>query len=514
MKQKIYSAIILIVAVFFRIYTLGYSDFQGDEVSAQNFLFGELTFPQFLASRTIGPAQYILNYLTNLLFFNSQNVEFFIRLPYALAGILTVMLAYKVVNRSKSKRNAALTTFVLGSSGLLIAFSRIVQYQSFVILLGIINLMLIQTYNKNQNLNTALKLSFVGILGGAFHYDFAVILISTATYLALEHKIKHLLVYSSLVISSLGIIYLPILFMPISLNTVQYVFGNRVTSNVTWDALNYSLKLLQIYHSKEFLLFIAALLIIWVLQISKKSWLILLTSVPAFAAIIYRILNNQQNTELTLVSAAFFLIFMLVQVGKTHKTLRYLTLWFGVSFLTYGLLFQKPLTHIYTFLVPLLIMITATFPKIKSNALKVVQNGIFAVVLVVSLSFNYQAFIETNTEYPWQKENYIFGNMPSEIAEGANIDGIFGFPYYRNWKEVGEIAKRIAKENGVKYYDSNEKGSITKYHMQGFSYDQIKSQLHIRIERPQSMWTPNRPNKNPIYTFGATEIFLVSLGDR
>lgn len=48
----------LLVGIFFRIYNLNYSEFQGDEVSAQNFLFGEQNFSNFLLTRTIQRTKY------------------------------------------------------------------------------------------------------------------------------------------------------------------------------------------------------------------------------------------------------------------------------------------------------------------------------------------------------------------------------------------------------------------------------------------------------------------------
>jgi len=99
---------------------------------------------------------------------------------------------------------------------------------------------------------------------------------------------------------------------------------------------------------------------------------------------------------------------------------------------------------------------------------------------------------------------------------------MFGFPYYRNWDEIGNIVMN-SKNNG--YYSTNERESISRYHI-GLTKDSNQAGHYIYIRNPQSFtkkitnpkvsyWMSKYP---PIATFfksgePVTEIYFMPQGN-
>jgi len=86
-----------------------------------------------------GPVQFIITYLLKFINPNYDN-QLLLRLPFALAGLFAVIYFYKFVRINFGKKIAFYSSLFFATNGLLVAFSRIVQYQSFVILFMIASL--------------------------------------------------------------------------------------------------------------------------------------------------------------------------------------------------------------------------------------------------------------------------------------------------------------------------------------------------------------------------------------
>ena len=109
-------------------------------------------------------------------------------------------------------------------------------------------------------------------------------------------------------------------------------------------------------------------------------------------------------------------------------------------------------------------------------------------------SFNYQAFVTATPEYPWNSKTYVFGRMSEALSSGEAIEGIFGFPYNRNWREIGSKVGDL----GVSIYSSNEKFRLTKYYLRDYTWDENDYQVYIWVDRPQSLSRQERPPQAPL----------------
>ncbi len=493
--------LILAVGIFFRLFNLGYSEFQGDEVVAQNYLWDERGFVTFLLTRTVGPGQFVISKIMNFFFLSSSHPEFYQRLPFALAGITLLVITYLVVAKSLNRNTAIITTLLLATSGLLIAFARIVQYQTFVMLFSLLAIYTLHLYFQRREekfLNISAILSAVSLL---FHYDSLSFILPIVLILAFTRSFKALFKYLVLVGVIVAFFYIPFVLTPTFKTTLFFLLGERISSGTSHDSIFYSAKLLFIYHPKELLvLYGLGFLTVFTKFMKNASKFESVGWLTALALILLRFYLQTSNIVLIYSSTLVFCLLTLNLLTKTAKAKpkfeNLIELWFLISFTSYAVFMTLPLTHIYNFFIPFFILVGIEFTSLKSTK-KALTAGIIALVLIVTastLSFNFAAFIDTSPEYPWNSKNYIFGQMPQNVAEGEEVKGIFGFPYYRNWREI----KSFIDTKGFSTYNSNEKYRLVKYYMKPHEwiYDNVRYYIYIKL--PQSLSKYEKPQGIPV----------------
>ena len=126
-------ALILVIASFFRFASLGYSEFQGDEteamVPAARVLAGDPD--ALMLGRRKGPAEILLPMFPWRLAETTDEAS--ARLPFALAGLGTLATLFLLGRKLGGNPAGFAAAAVAALNGLLIAFSRIVQYQAIVL---------------------------------------------------------------------------------------------------------------------------------------------------------------------------------------------------------------------------------------------------------------------------------------------------------------------------------------------------------------------------------------------
>ena len=122
---------LLVLAAAFRVLWLGYSEFQGDEaivmLKAAAAVQGRRDV-LFLHKK--GPAEILIP--TALLALAGRLPEAWARLPFALTGLGGLAVLYLLGREMASERTGLWATPLMALNGYLVAFSRIVQYQSLV----------------------------------------------------------------------------------------------------------------------------------------------------------------------------------------------------------------------------------------------------------------------------------------------------------------------------------------------------------------------------------------------
>lgn len=495
--MKIQKSIIIVTfaAAIFRLVNLGYSDFLQDEVGAQNYLFGEQNPIEFLFSRSIGPGEFVISYIFNFFFYN-RNPEFFVRLPFTIFGILIIPLVYFVVARFLNKKTALITSALFAFSGLFVAFSKIVQYQSVLIFLIILSLYFLSSHNIKLNYKF---LAVSGILAGIsvlFHYDALSYILPAFVFLTLKKDVKGILYFGVPTTFIIGLFYIPYILAPFFPQTLDYLLNYRIDSEFKFDSVYHSFRLLFFYHSKEFIFLLLfglfGALFVSVKKFKNFSAFLLVLSL---SFIIIRVFTPQHEPFLRYSSTFVFGIFCLSHIFNIYKKgnlnfLSFIEIWFLFAFITYGIFFTKPLTHIYSFLIPGFILSAHYFSFLLEKH-KYAVLTVFFIAFVSAVSYNHQAFIETKTRFPWVNERYILGFM---IPQGENMVNIaeslgigFGFPYNRGWRQIQNTTLEFKNKMNIVSYNTNERSRIAKYYMQHLKNEPANPDIYIYVVDPYSL---------------------------
>lgn len=495
--------LILILASILRLINLGYSDFQGDEIKALFLPEAGQSISDFLLTQRKGPIQFLVTYLLKIID-PSYSHEFLIRLPFALAGILAVYFFYKFIRSEFNERLAFYASFFLATNGFFVAFSRIVQYQSFVILFMIMALYYFGLASKDKSYNyKGLYLGFVfWALSVLSHYD-GVFIAPYVLYLlfrwsklqvfnfrevygkfTLTKPIKHLLLSGFIALVLVLIFYVPFVFN-IDPGTKSYWQG-RLSG--TGGKISSSRYLFSVYQP------------IYVVHIYT------LLFVFGFVESIRRFIGVEMLLSIFKAKFRVWATIVLLLVKDYFQKLVALNLWFLIPFIFMEALVNIPGTHIYTYLLPLFIYLGLGILLIEKLAYMLFRHISYVISFAgVSVIFafiflqSYVIFVDHAVEYPWTSEKFFIWEFP-EPTPVFHLS-MFGFPYYRHWEEIGDFVEngeayipcpankeftecpfKLAK---VRYYSTNERSSMSRYHI-SFNKDTDSAGYYVYIRNPQS----------------------------
>ena len=460
-KQNLLLLILGFTTLWLRLVNLGYSDYQGDEIKA---LFlpeeGQSIYTFFLTQRK-GPMQFIITFLLKLVDPNYIN-RFFMRLPFAVAGILAVFFFYKLINLYFDKKIAFFSAFFLATNGFFVAFSRIIQYQSYVIFFMVLALYFFSLAFKNEKWK--LKGIYLGFLAWSFsmlsHYDgvFIAPFVLYTLYRWIKtyeiKSVKEFLKYFAIPVLITAILllsfYIPFV-MELSKSTLSYWKG-RIEG--TGGKISSSKYLFTVYQP------------IYVIHI--YTGLVVLGGVRT----LIRIFQNFKKKN-------YERLFLYVGLGA----------WFVIAIAFMEFFVNIPGTHVYTYLISLFIFLGMGVKFIWEILNKYLSKITFSgflfwlgtfIVFGFIFAQSHQIFVEHGTEYPWKNEQFLIWTLPKPTP--IYHLSIFGFPYYRHWDEIGDFVTS-SENNG--WYSTNERKSIARYHVP-FDKDTEEAGHFIYINNPQS----------------------------
>lgn len=435
-KLKLAPIIFLaITAIWLRLVNLGYSNYQGDEIKALFLPEPGQTLTSFLLDQRKGPLQFLITYLVKIINPDYSN-EFVTRLPFAIAGILAIFFFYKFVELNFNKKIAFYASFFVSTNGFFIAFSRIVQYQSFVILFMIMSLYFFTLAAQNERWK--IKGIYLGFITWSLsilaHYD-GVFIAPFIAYLLLiwflKYKKMHLKHIIGAVVAfgaSLGLFYVPFV-LTLSNSTLLY-WQNRVSGGQG--------------------------------KVSSSKYLFTVYQ-PIYVLKVY----------LTLTALGLGSFIAKLREFKSTRNIKnlYLFGWFLVPFIFMEIFINIPGTHIYTYLVPVAIIMGMGIEFGEELFIKVVKKpklnylvyaSIFSIFMFIFLQSN-AIFVDNSKEYPWEYEQFfvwtLFKPTPSYHLS------MFGFPYFRNWEEIGKYVTTQPNQGSQIYYSTNERDSMARYYI-------------------------------------------------
>ena len=476
-KFDLNIGILLISSTILRIINLGYSDYQGDEIKAFFILEPGQTVAEFLLNQRKGPVQFFITYLLKPLSANFDD-QFILRLPFAIAGILSVFFFYLLLKDIFNNKLAFYAAFFLSTNGFFVAFSGIVQYQSFVILFAVLALYSLNAASKREKL--AIPGLFFGFLFWALsilsHYDGIFIAPAVVYFIYNWFKLSDLKTPRKLVL--IGITALIPLALLLSFY-IPFVLNISETTTAYWEGrlsgavsakISSSNYLFSVYQPIYVLHIYRILFVIGFVGLFYTS---IRKCLSGIAAKTYKLLRLADDFLLTDFSPLIIVT---------------LFVWFGLAFLFWEKLVYIPGTHIYNYLIPMVVImsfgivvlekLTARFFKFK-QVKKLILIPIAIVFIFIFLQ-SFAVFVENNTEYPWHEERFYWWtfNKPTPIFHLS----MFGFPYYRDWEGIRTF---IHQNNDIDAYSTNERKSIARYYIK-LQKDTAQAGYFVFIKNPQS----------------------------
>lgn len=422
--------LVLLLATLLRVINLDYKELQGDEgiIMARSaaIISGDES-EIFLHQK--GPMEIMLPTVSWVL--TGAINDFWLRIPFAWAGIIAVLGIYTLAQRWFNNNAALASSLLFALGGFGIAFSRIVQYQSLVILWGLIALVCADRYRKS---NRAIELIFsVLFISGAIlaHYDALLVVPALLWIIFGKIRLEDGLKWKHYLLAGVvGLLFLLIFFFPYVTNpnfsrTLAYLVGDRVGLEDRSLAIGLGAvrgwQMSTLYNSTWYVLGLIILTSVGLIFLAKKR--------TQFAAVIYLF----------------------------------------VPVIFYGFIVQDPRTHVYTIFAPAALMagygFLETWRNIQNrNNRFLTGNVILASIVwfVVVTLYSILLFVDTNPERQrtWELNRPVPW-LYLTTWDSPPIFGLFGYPHQAGWRAALNL---VDLENDLPYI-SNEEEEITNWYM-------------------------------------------------
>ncbi|MFQ5421193.1 MAG: hypothetical protein ACE5EY_12625, partial [Anaerolineae bacterium] len=302
-----------------------------------------------------------------------------------------------------------------------IAFARIVQYQSFVLLWGLLALLHAGRY-REEGKAVDLGLTAVFLAGGLLsHYD-AVLVVPAIVWLVWPRvqvaRWREWLLSAVTGLGLLTVFYVPYVYHPNFAKTQNYLLGARLGQTpddavVYWSGAEVW-QMITFYNSIYYVIGLLGLLLVGLL-----------------------VLRRERN-------------------GRIASLLTFL-----VPLLFYTVIVDDARTHVYT-MFPGAVLLAAVgavwlWQTVSQPVMRRVLVGVFAGFVAVSAVYVFLLFVDTTPERQrtWTPNRPAF--YPTTWEEPP-LYGLFGFPYQAGWRAVSELPLAMP-------YASNEEEEITNVYM-------------------------------------------------
>ncbi|HID64073.1 MAG TPA: hypothetical protein EYP49_15245, partial [Anaerolineae bacterium] len=389
------------------------------------------------------------------------------RLPFALASLTAMFAVFLLGWRMLGPVAGWSAAMLFALDGYFIAFARFVQYQSVVVLLAaLVVLILYRLYVRPRALTAYLTLAALFMATALLHhYDAAVTLIP-ACFLFVAIGWKKRTSWGKLLRSFLpaaavgGVIlagfYLPYVLHPHFQVTFLYLADSRVgRSSMPYNNLVDVFLRSTVYNSSYYVLLLIALMVVAMVMAYRRGWGRRWGIVFSVGLLLLLALTLWRDDWLTLGSTDFlFLLFALAlgliwiapRLGVAERTL---WLWFGLPFVLAMFFIDTPRTHIYIFITPWVLLaggvIEAGWRYLERGRGRRVAEATAALMAVIAIAlFGYYAYVyfvynQDEVLLTWEENHPSAYWTPYDYPES---DSIYGFPFANGWKVVGVLYDR------------------------------------------------------------------------
>jgi 4-amino-4-deoxy-L-arabinose transferase-like glycosyltransferase len=484
-------AAIVALAVFFCFTDLGYSEFQGDEaeVMAPVAKAMEGYESALFLDRNKGAGEMLLPMLMWGL--TGTVDEGIARLPFAVAGVATVLAVYLIGRRLAGEHAGLIAAALLALNGFLVAFARIVQYQTLVMWLGALALLCAWEWRAGLQSRWA-ALAGIFLASGLWaHFDMLVI-VPVLGYVALTAIlnsrptgavwritpfIRSLSVAVSLLFVIGGLFFVPYLLNAQSGRTIAYL-GRRIGTGMLKNGLDNFVSSNIFYTSFYYLLFTGSLLLgflAWAIhriRVIRRLpgsgyWVPALAIVAPVALMVWPQVLRTPGLDLAAIPfAAILLGAFLSPALVAHQ--RDVVAWLAVSFMGYVFFIERPVTHIYVIALPWVILAGLAAAKlldlaaIATRRRQVLLAACAGLLVALFGGYLYIAYVRHDTEFweDWPRSRAALYWAPPPYDELPRT-AVFGMVHQSGWKGIGALydSGRLAGD-----FDTNEKPEMAVWY--------------------------------------------------
>lgn len=466
-------ALILTAAAILRLPGLGYHDFHGDEARAVLRAAAVVQgYDDVLFLHKKGPAEILLP--TAVFLVTGHVTEATSRLPFALAGLTALAAVYWLGKRLFAHMRGALGSIagltaaaLLAVDGFFVGFSRIVQYQSLVILMSALAvLVMARLWQSPRAPARGLLLVAFFLAGGLWaHYEAGLValpLLILVVELWRRHPAQRReLSLAVIAAAAVGAVLLALFYLPFVTHsqfqaTATYLFDRRIGGDgLPTNNLGDFFTRLTTYSS----VYYAATLAVGTLALLAATYRRVLgprVGLAAGAAVVALAAVTAWQPEwarvggrdwMVLFFAAALLPIWLRPGLRVQE--RLLWMWWGVGLLFMLFFTAKPRTHVYVFFTPWALLLGLGASMWVTGLLRryawrrVATGGALAAALLLLLwgGYTYQLFAVNRVEVlrTWE-ENWPTGYLrPFDRLDNR---ALFGFPLAYGWKAVGELYRQ------------------------------------------------------------------------
>ncbi len=512
----------LIVGAFFRFAHLGSAEFQGDETRAMHLASAVLVGQDdVLFLHRKGPGEVLFPAAT-LILAGTIN-EWSARLPFALCGLLILPALYILASSlwpTRSRAIGGMAALLVSVDGFLLAFSRIVQYQTplvFFLLCSAIVLWQLHSVSSGER-----RLLYFGALffSAALlcHYDAMLVLPALAVMLivAWKRSSQQGRFLSSIVqASAAGLVLVGLFYLPFFLNrhfsdTSQYLSARIGPQGLPYNNVGSYLSLLSFYSASYLVAFVVVVLLsacAWMVccrfgggwRASAISALLLVLVLSAVLTPAAFMLGNGSSWAVAVFAVPCALLLI---AGTCSVEIKVLTLWAAVPFFFFSFISYRPNTHFYVLHAAAALLCAYTIQQVGSaklfGRLSLVPSWLLGSVVVLSLPYLYVVFVRLQPEYRFVYPRARIAGYWAPYGNRLPKGGYFGFPHRSGWKVISELYRRGDLQGS---YSSNEEELITTWYLSEAPRNDASPDNYFLVRAPNDTFKVNRLKIEAEYIF-------------
>ncbi len=513
-ERVVLVALVLVLAALTRLPNLGYGEYYDDELdvvqSARSLLLGKTNV---IFEHRKGPTEIWLT--TAAAGTSTQFDEFTTRLPFAMASLGAIALTALVGEEFFGRGRGLLAAALLAGEGIFLAFSRMVQYQSIVLLMIVLVAWCALRFWRTQDRRTEMMYLTFGALCWSFgtltHWDGALSGVLLAFVVLQKWKVESRTSkdaqsryairdtrYARVVLIAVLAAFVPALFyIQLFLNpqvsNLKTYAGERIGFGI-FNSVPAFMQHATFYDASPFIVALLAVVGLFVAQqLGRWRWLLL----PLLAPFVWQDFLQVGGLNLSVLVFGLALI-VLLRARTSSVEQQTLVLWLFAYFCVYGFVIRSAGLHFYT-LMPALALIAATMlvqnvsrstrhiSRIAHYALRispVLRVAYCVMLLLVAFAFDYVVYLNDQPEYALNYPQTALAWSPTFYSARPR-DYFFGFPYRYGWSVIGTLYRQGVLRGK---FESNETYLVTDWYLRDLSAaEKDEPRYYLRVnDSPRS----------------------------